>query len=238
MKNLLLLLLSLSSIVALSQKTMDVIHLNNDGLIQGTILEDSKERIRIKTHNGNIFVFKKDEVRLVEKVPFVDERAIKTKGYINLTSAGVLVGSTANELRAPFSALMEHNYRFNPYVALGLVSGLEMLNEATVPLGINVKVFYPLQGGTTLFVGGTYGYSFSVEDAKDPYYKITDSYGGKMANAELGLLFPSYGQLSFFLAAGYRYNELSYSRNDWYYDTVDRTIYYNRISLRVGVCFY
>lgn len=109
----------------------------------------------------------------------------------------MLVGSTANDLRAPFSALIENNYRFNQYVSAGLVTGLEMLNEPTVPAAFSLKGMLPLEGGAILFLGGMVGYSISVENPPDPLYEIKESYGGNLASAEIGLIFPSYGHLSF-----------------------------------------
>ena len=239
MKNLIVtFLFIISSIAVFAQKKVDVVHLSDGSIYKGTILENNSETIKLETFCENILVFTTDEILETTTEPYVDLRGIKTSGYINFTSAGALIGSTANELRAPFSMLMEHNYRVNQYVSFGAVIGVEMLNEATVPVGFNLKGMLPLEGGSTFFIGGTVGYSFSVEDAKDPIYEITDSYGGSMANIEAGLIFPSYGHLSFFMAVGYRYNELSYKREDWWLEEVNRKIYYNRISIRVGVMFY
>lgn len=228
----------LFSTVSIAQKTNDVIYLNNGSIYRGFIEEGEQDKIRLKTFSNNLIVFESSEIQKIESEPFVDERTIKSKGYLNFTSFGVLMGSTANEIIAPLSILMEHNYRYNTNFAFGIVTGLELLNEATVPLGFNAKGFIPLNGGSTFFIGASGGYSISVEDAKIDYYEVTDSYGGTMASAECGVMFPSYGHISMFIAAGYRYNELSYSRNDWQFSSVDRTIYYNRISLRVGINFY
>lgn len=221
-----------------AQKTIDVVQLKTGSIIKGKLLESSAESIKIETECHNVWAFSVNEVSRIDTEPWTDPRSIKSKGYFNLSSAGVLVGSTANELRAPFSALIENNYRFNEYISAGLVTGLEMLNEATVPAAVSVKGMLALEGGSILFLGGMLGYSISVEDPTDPVYEIKESYGGNLAGAEIGLIFPSYGHLSFFLAAGYRYNELSYTRSDWWREEVDRTIYYKRISLRVGIAFY
>jgi hypothetical protein len=221
-----------------AQQLVDAVYLDDGSIIRGKIIEESDNEIKIESLCKNVYVFSSENVAVIKKEYIADGRAVKERGYFNFSSGGVLVGSTTNELRAPFSALMEHNYRINKYVAFGLVTGLEMLNEATAPLAINLKLLYPLKGGATAYIAGSAGRSYSLEDAKDPVYEITNSYGGSMVNAEFGLIFPSYGHLSFFIAAGYRYNELSYTREDWYLTEVDRTIYYNRISLRVGIVFY
>ena len=233
-----ILFLEISMLSLLPQKTIDVVYLKNGSIYKGEIIENSTDGLKIKTFSQNTIAIKSENIIKQETETYSDNRTIKTRGYFGFISGGILVGSTQNELRTPFSTLFENNYRINKYSAIGFATGLEMLNEATVPLAINLKGMYPLVGGTTLFVGGSLGHSYSVEDAKDEVFEITDSRGGFLANAEVGLLFPSYGHLSFFIAAGYRYNELSYTREDWWLTEVDRTIYFNRISLRVGVCFY
>jgi hypothetical protein len=237
-KYLIILFFTICSFNVFGQKKVDVIYLNNGSIIKGNIVENNANSIKIETFCDNILAYTPEEISEISVENYIDKRAIKTKGYINFTSFGALVGSTSNDLRAPFSFLMEHSYRIIPNLAVGAVIGVEMLNEATIPVGGNIKFMYPIDGGSTFFIAGTYAYSVSAEDATDPVYEITNSYGGKLANAELGLIFPSYGHLSFFVAAGYRYNELSYTRSDWYLQEVDRKIYYNRISLRVGVAFY
>lgn len=228
----------IASTVLWGQKTIDAIHLKDGSIYRGEIQETTSESTTINTLCHNTLVFKAIDIHKIETEPDFNHKVQKNKGYYNYTSFGALMGSTANELQAPMSILMENNYRINSHFAVGIVSGIELISEATVPLALNLKVLQPLNSGGTLFIGASAGYSFSVEDAVDEYYDITDSYGGKMALAELGLVFPSNSKLAFFIAAGYRYNELNYKRNDWAFTSVDRTVYYNRISLRVGVSFY
>lgn len=236
--NFFILCLSLSALSIYGQRKTDLVYLKDGSIYKGVITGETGDVIKIETFSENLIVFNRDDILKLDSEPYFDKRAVKQKGYFNFISGGVLAGSTANELRAPFSGLMENCYRLNAYGAVSIVTGVEMLNEATVPLAIGVKGLLPVKGGTTLFVGGTAGYSFSVEEAKDPEYEIIDSYGGTMALAEIGILFPSYGHVSFFMAAGYRYNELSYKREDWFLEEVDQKKYFNRISLRVGIAFY
>ena len=77
---------------------------------------------------------------------------------MNFTTFGVLVGSSDDQKSAPFSALMEHNYRFNKWIALGGVVGFEQLNENVMPLGINTKILFSA-ARIDYFIGGTGGYS-------------------------------------------------------------------------------
>jgi hypothetical protein len=134
---------------------------------------------------------------------------------------------------------MEHNLRVTKNFALGAVTGLEMLYETVFPIGGNIKFMLPCYNGNTFFTGVSFGYSVSLERPKYiDYYEVTEANGGYMFNAEFGAVFPVKNNAGFFVAAGYRYNELNYKRDDWSYQSVERNMYYNRISLKIGLAFY
>ena len=222
-----------------SQRTEDVVYLNNGSIIRGAIIENSSEQIKIKSCCNNVFVFKQSEIQNIAKEAKIPELTLKEFGYFNFTSIGTLFGSSLNEKPAPFSFLMEHNLRINKYFAIGAATGLEMLYETTCPLGGNVKFLLPVNNGNTYFAGTSFGYSVSLDKPNYmEYYEIIEANGGYMFNAELGVAYPLKNDVGFFVAAGFRYNELNYKRNDWSYQSVERNMYYNRISLRLGICFY
>jgi len=237
MRNLIVLaIFTFLSVNIFSQKTIDVIYTQKGEVYKGTILSDTNNTISIETLAQNTLVFPSSEISKVEQEKLISSIDLKSRGYFNYTSFGVHMGSTANELNAPLSILVENNYRIN-HISFGITSGLELLNEATVPFAFNLKGLIPFEGGSIFYIGGLVGYSFSVEDPKDQFYEIRNSYGGTLAGIEAGLQFPAYGHVGMFIAAGYRYNELSYTRSDGWVTEVDRTIYFNRISLRVGLVF-
>ena len=225
--------------LSFAQKTIDVIFLNNGNIIRGKILENKTDTLKIETLCKNILVFTPSEV-LKTSTESYHKYDLKTKGYFNFTSMGVLIGSSHNDTPAPFSVLMEHIYRFNNNLAMGGVTGVEMLNESVIPLGITLKGLLPLSSGSTLYAGITGGYSFSLDKPSndDYYYNITNAYGGYLYNTELGLIIPSGGNVSFFIAMGYRYNELNYKREDWQLVSVDQKLIYNRFSIRIGLSIH
>ena len=239
-------ILSLISLIVLihtisfAQKTIDIVYLHNGNIIKGKILENKTDTIKIETLCRNIFVFTPSEISKIMSQPF-HKYDLKTKGYYNFTSMGVLIGSSHNDNSAPFSVLMENDYRFNSYLITGVVTGIEMLNEPVVPLGITLKGILPLTRGGNLYAGLTGGYTYSLEKPKnnnDYYYEITGAYGGFMYISELGLIIPSGGNVSFFIAMGYRYNELNYKREDWQLTSVDQKVIYNRLSIRIGLSIH
>ena len=229
-------LLSIFSLTA--QELVDAVYLKNGSIIKGKIIENNSDILKIETCCGNIFVYNQDEVEKTEQVPGHPKKsAIKLKGYVNYTSLGALIGSSSNDKTAPFSLIMEHGYKFNTYFAVGGLIGYELISEATMPLAVNLKAYYPIQNNN-LFLGLSGGYSFSLEDPSNFFVAYDDFSGGPMANAELGIILPFSEIGAFFMAIGFRYNKLNYERSDPWLGDIDGVIHYKRLSLRVGISFY
>ncbi len=238
-KTLLVLSILISTIGLKAQKLTDVVFLKNGSILKGTLVEQSDTLVKIETCCGSIFAFKPNEILKMDQETYRSEKALKEKGYLNYTSMGVLIGTGRVEKEAPFSLLMEHNYRFNKYFSAGLMAGLETLNETVLPAGINGKAMFPLYRGGAVYLGVTGGYSISLE--KPPmisYYEITAAKGGILFNPEVGFIAGSGGNGSFFMSVGYRYNQLNYVREDYYSGIVERKQIYNRLSIKIGICFH
>lgn len=234
--SLFILFLFLLSTSIYSQEQQDVIFLNDGSIIKGNITEHSDDLIKIETCCGSIFAIQKNKVLSIEKetIP-MKVHQVKQKGYLNFTSMGVLLGSPTNEKVAPFSVLSEHSYRINEYFAIGGLIGYESLDEALMPLGVNLKG-YGIDNARNIFIGISSGYSFSLENPNREIYESTS--GGPFFNCELGATIPASANISFFVAIGYRYNKLKYERNDWWLGEVDREVKYNRMSIRFGLALY
>ncbi|MBN1118272.1 MAG: hypothetical protein JXA77_13770 [Bacteroidales bacterium] len=238
-KLLCLLLISLISFPLLSQKKTDVVYLHNGSIIKGKIVENLNGNIKIETCCGSIFAYRAEDIDKVATEKYVSANKLKEEGYFNFTSAGVLIGSNANERVAPFSLLMEHNYKIDKNIAFGGFWGYEILNESTLPIGFNIKGLIPLDRGSTIFTGISSGYSISLEKPTIDYREINIASGGILFQSEIGFVANSSKNASFYMALGYRYNTLNYELQDWYFiDSIKRKLTYNRISLRFGVCFH
>ena len=60
---------------AFAQQMEDVVHLKNGGLIRGTIIEQIPgESLKIKTRDGNVFVYTMDEIAKMSKEPVMGMR--------------------------------------------------------------------------------------------------------------------------------------------------------------------
>jgi hypothetical protein len=156
-------------------------------------------------------------------------------GYMSILSFGILAGTSADENPAPLSVLTEHHYRFNKTISLGALTGIEQLNENTMPAAVNLKLFLPA-GACDFFLDGSVGYSVSLE--KPTAVGILKATGGFMTGAETGLFIRVNSGSSVVIALGYRYNELNYELEDWWIGNYERKITFNRFSIRIGIAIY
>lgn len=220
-------------------QTTDMVYLNNGSIINGKLVEQNDNSFKIETCCGSLFVYDKSEVLKIEVGAGSMPLQIKSKGYFNYTSMGLLAGSEMDDKRSIFSVLMEHHYQVNSNLSVGGVMGVEFYNESAAPLGGVLKVVLPLKGKSSFFAGFSGGHLMPLEDAKSTdYEEISDTKGGPFVNTELGLIIPSNSNTNMFVALGYRYNELNYVREDWYYGDVERKVTYNRLSLKLGVMLH
>lgn len=158
-------------------------------------------------------------------------------GYINYTTVGILSGTSSDDHAAPVSFMMEHHYRFLNVLAPGIFTGIEQLNENTLPVGTTLKLILP-GSKCRFFTGLMGGYAISLEKPGDMgEIKITRATGGYLAGTEIGLLIKVNNCSSIVIALGYRYNELNYELEDWWLGNYKRKVEYNRFSVRMGIAF-
>jgi hypothetical protein len=218
------------------QRTIDILYLKDGSIIRGELVEKNDTVVRIRSCCDNIFAFRPDAVMKMEQIPVVKPMgSLSRKGYLNTISFGALIGTSDDDKSAPFSVIMEHNYRFHKYFMAGAYFGFEQLNENVLPLGISLKVTFPVRSCVFLLAGSG-GYSVSLD--KPSVEGIRKATGGYHAGAETGFIIPVSDHSALFLGIGYRYNELNYRLEDWWLGMYDRHITYNRFSLRFGITIY
>jgi len=162
-------------------------------------------------------------------------RSLKTRGYMNIISFGVLSGSSDDEKPAPFSAKIEHTYIVRPFFAAGIYTGYEQLNENTLPVGATIKFMLPLKS-SNLFTGILGGYSLPLSEPD--IAGILYAKGGFMYQMEAGYIIPVSTGTGIIIAAGYRYNELNYKVSTYSLGVHERKIRFNRVSIRMGITIF
>ncbi len=221
------------SLISHAQKAPDTLYLKGGSILVGTISENNDSLIKIQLNGGSIMIIPQTQV-VKSRLHASSKTELYYQGYL---TAGVLIGSSKNQKEAPLSLLTEHNLGIGPHFSMGLTTGLEMINESTIPIGGNVKMFFSLPSGDELFVGASGGHSLSLEKPYDPYDQIIDNRGGSFFNAEVGYIFSSSGKAPLLIAFGYRYAEMHYKLTDWWYDEISENMYFNRFSVRFGIRF-
>ncbi len=130
---------------------------------------------------------------------------------------------------------MEHNYRLNKHLAMGLVTGVDWLDIIMAPIGANIKWLLTQNDDKSFFAGGSLGHSIPLEKMNPGQFEVIDTKGGPFVNTELGYIFPCYRGIKLYMAMGYHHQSFSFIREDWWATEVTRKISYNRFSLRIGV---
>jgi hypothetical protein len=239
MKNVIIfsLMLLLSCILSAQEKN-DLLILKNGSIIRGKIIETNAENVKILSAD-NLLVFSLTEIEKQDFEITDKENNTSPNGrYFNLTTMGILIGSSANAKVAPVSVLMEHNFRLSDYFAIGGVFGFEMLNETVCPVALSLKACLPT-GSDNYFLGITGGYSISTENISGNYYTgEIDGDGGYLLNLELGYMSTISKYAGVYFAVGYRYNELNYRMESWMYDNIDRKMFFHRLSFRMGITLF
>jgi hypothetical protein len=235
MKHVLLIVFLFTFLSLGAQQKRDVISLRNGSILRGIILEQHDTLVKILTCGESVFAIPAHEVLNIRQERARSMESAPRKGYLGQISMGVLIGTGEDENPAPFSAMFEHQYRFNKVVALGGFFGFEELNENTMPLGGVLKLFIPA-GRTDLFWSMNGGYSVSLQKPEEE--GTEKATGGGMAGTELGVIIPVSKGAALTVALGYRYSKLNYQMNDWWRGDYERDITYQRFSLRFGVAVF
>lgn len=154
-------------------------------------------------------------------------------GYVNTTTFGFLRGTKSDHRRAPLSFVSEHHVMITSNLSAGIMTGIEQLQENTLPLAGCVRL--QSRGKVHFFCDGYAGYAVSLEKPDDLYFDYKKAKGGFMAGTGVGFYVPVNDCAAVFFGIGYRYNILHYELNDYWAGEYKRNYRYNRLSLRMGI---
>lgn len=74
-----------------------------------------------------------------------DQNEYSHQGYYNSTNFGLLVGSSNNENKAPFSFMMINGYGITNQFAVGLGIGSEFMSESYLPVVLDARYYFRKQ---------------------------------------------------------------------------------------------
>ena len=174
--------------------------------------------------------------------------------FTNFTEAGVLVGNSFDEKKAPFIFHSSLNYGLFKNLSAGVGIGFEFLKETYMPVTANVMYQFRKNNSIFPFLRLRTGYQVALENTTIvniydywpslsslyypyyPYYNTIEKLkakGGWMFDPSVGITVYTRAGIGFSFAAGYRYQKLKYSVKDDYIIWTE----YNRLMLTLGITF-
>lgn len=229
----------------------DVIYLNNGWIIRGKILNNKNDSLKIETHCRNIFVFsntdilniKKEEYKVSNKPPKEHFLPAQQKGFYNITTFGLLTGSTeTKDVNVPilnFQTIIGYNH--NQYIGTGIGIGIEKLQTEIIPVFLSLKSNLLKKANSPIVIFNI-GYSFPLSKTKKEEYDKTYNYeGGMNIGVDIGICSFKSAKRAFLITVGYRYQVVKETSNNtsWYYpNSIEKTTYeFNKIAIKIGFMF-
>lgn len=200
----------LSAVGTMAQQTVETVYLKNGGLVKGEIIEQVPgQSLKVKTKDGNVFVYQMDEVERIAKETQTDEANGRLRGLnfgvdlgynINTKGGG---GSLATELELGkyFSSKFYWGIGGGMYVPTGD-------GDPLIPITTNAKVFMPISGAKIApFVGVKAGYVLNTADditvGSGKYSQTVEMPDYIMLEIMPGFRYPLSSGIDFSLGAGY-----------------------------------
>lgn len=207
----------------------DVVYLKNKWVMRGKILEKDS-LLKMQTGDGNIFVFKMDEIDSIKYESRWKNFFYKQKGFAHFTELGPLVAgkTTINGVTtAAFSFQTVNGYKFSPCAFVGLGIGADLYATQTLlPVFASVRGDLLKNASVIPFYFGDAGYAFNITQSSPG---ATDFKGGFEYALGLGAKIPFNRSAGFLLSIGYRYQKTSYAQSN-----VPTDVIYKRLAIRAG----
>lgn len=126
-----------STVFAQNADLQDVVHLKNGSIVRGTIIEQVPgESLKIETRDGNVFVYKMDEIDKMTREKSAASFGMrpkfeaKPKGYAGFIETGYGFGVGKDPMLGSFVNRYEldiiNGYQINPYCFVGLGVGFNL----------------------------------------------------------------------------------------------------------------
>jgi hypothetical protein len=197
-------------------------------------------------------VLKQTEIEKIEKEPLIHKPfrkdstgniSYKRQGIYSNINVGFLFSGNMDTPFPPLSLMYVMGYQFNSGFAAGVGLGLDLLNEAYLPIVADLR--YNIIGTSRvshyIYLQGGYAVSLETPDPYDYsyYYYDTDleSKGGYLINPGIGFKLNFNNKNAFSFGIGYKYSEIYHTYSEYGGQEIDRTIKYNRITLNFGYHF-
>ncbi len=233
-----------------AQRKQDVVYLKNGGVRRGKIVpnEEAKPGLnvtRIKTRDGNIFVYQKDQVEKITNEAFYRRTVpLKEKGLFATIHTGLQISRGYwGGLRSNGILKATIGKQFNHKHSLGLgIEITELRYYNVIPLFLETR--YNLIPGkrTTPFLKVLGGYSTPIFNQK--INGKWENQGGFVAGSSIGLRHNFSSSTALDISLGYRFQKVTRNERIWDWwnwegEVISSKVinHYKRLSLEVGFYF-
>lgn len=227
--------------LAFAQKNLrDVLYLKNGSIIRGNVIEIiPNEKVKIETTDKSLFIYNMSEVEKITKEEIPARESSKPKfsysGYQLMLEIGMAEDVDYDFHYTKFSVI--NSYRFNPYVSLGIGTGIRAYVNQDI---VGVPIFADFRWNI-------------IKKRVTPYVSLGAGYllnGSNNLEGIGAIVMPAVGVkfrftkniglnlgISYDLTGGMRPDESYYNWNsgNYYYDNSKVVI--NAISFNAGVSF-
>ena len=221
----------------------DVVYLKNGSIIHGIIIEQiPNQSIKIQTRDGNVFVYKIDEVekmtkeqaKISKKINANSNNAdLKQFGYINITEMNLGLGLGQTNGINFFGFQTINGYLINPNFSIGLGIGADIYPSVIfIPIFADLRINF-LKTKVAPFFSTGVGYSMTTD-------KINN--GGLLINPAFGVKFFVTTKTALNFSIGYKFQKNSYKTAyyNYYYSSYSYDIYtaneiYSFLNFKLGM---
>jgi len=222
------------------KQLIDVVYLKNGSIIRGTIIEYFENKtVKIETSCKNIWVFKYDEILMLEKEETVDTQ--NSTGYTLCPFMGFLSGKHESVSVSTVSFGITNAYRFPIGITAGIGVAFEALEVITLPLYLDLRYDIPKMDFSPLFFFHC-GYTCAFGSRPiDTWSDIDEEFSGGFRWA-VGTGVRKYltNSVAIILNFGFSYQKINSIRDDysWMSNSRIETEYeYKRVMFSFGFVF-
>ena len=211
MKKLVLLVaLTLSASGVMAQQTIETVYLKNGGLVKGEIIEQVPgQSLKVKTKDGNIFVYQMDEVERITKEADTSTQASAHRGLDFSVDLGYNINTKGGG--GSLAAELELGKRFSKSFYWGIGGGAYIPTgdgDPIIPITTDFKAFMPMNNSRIApFVGLKAGYVLNTASdqtvGSGRYKQTVEMPDYIMVQVMPGIQFPLSGSVDFNFGAGY-----------------------------------
>ncbi len=152
-----------------AQSLQETVYLKNGSVINGVIVEEVPGKsLKIKTNDGNVFVYEMSEVERITKTTNADSQG---KGGHKGLDFNVNFGyniATKSSQDGAFVTYLGLGKRFNKNFYAGISTGVNISSGiSAIPVYADFKALFPVSSsGIAPFLGLKLGYAFNLEDGE------------------------------------------------------------------------